>query len=393
MFVAACGSRTDLGGKQDGAGGSASSSSSSSTSTSSSGAGGIGGSGGTGGTGGSGAGGYCGNGLVDPGEQCDDGNGSNNDSCKVNCSPAYCGDGVLWYNVEQCDDGNFSSNDSCVAGCQFAYCGDGYLWFGLEECDDGNPFDGDGCSSFCQLQTCGDGILDFGEQCDLGPQNQDRPAFALLQSVFAEQAVWPMDRSFDAVAFYGYSSASSHTGYEELLQSRLFLYRDLTTGELSLFMHHGIDFNSSGQNQPQGKVVFDIQNLPGQVYVSVADDQSNEFSKNSPSGATGNWSFNKNSDGGVLSGFPFPGNWSIAITPQFDPSINGWGFVNGDELLYFLSMSEPLILTAYNSPSPCRTNCTIPVCGDGILDGGEVCDDGNNVNGDGCSANCLAAFP
>jgi len=27
-------------------------------------------------------------------------------------------------------------------------------------------------------------------------------------------------------------------------------------------------------------------------------------------------------------------------------------------------------------------------CGDGILDPGEECDDGNNVNGDGCDENC-----
>lgn len=29
-----------------------------------------------------------------------------------------------------------------------------------------------------------------------------------------------------------------------------------------------------------------------------------------------------------------------------------------------------------------------PFCGDGILDPGEECDDGNNIDGDGCSANC-----
>jgi cysteine-rich repeat protein len=30
----------------------------------------------------------------------------------------------------------------------------------------------------------------------------------------------------------------------------------------------------------------------------------------------------------------------------------------------------------------------VPACGDGILDGGEVCDDGNTVGGDGCAADC-----
>jgi cysteine-rich repeat protein len=34
----------------------------------------------------------------------------------------------------------------------------------------------------------------------------------------------------------------------------------------------------------------------------------------------------------------------------------------------------------------CRDDCTY--CGDGILDAGEDCDDGNNTDGDGCSAVC-----
>ena len=37
----------------------------------------------------------------------------------------------------------------------------------------------------------------------------------------------------------------------------------------------------------------------------------------------------------------------------------------------------------------CSANCTVePCCGDGVLDPGEQCDDGNNENGDGCSAMC-----
>ena len=37
-----------------------------------------------------------------------------------------------------------------------------------------------------------------------------------------------------------------------------------------------------------------------------------------------------------------------------------------------------------------NTNCEEPgpVCGNGILEGAEECDDGNNIDGDGCSANC-----
>ena len=36
----------------------------------------------------------------------------------------------------------------------------------------------------------------------------------------------------------------------------------------------------------------------------------------------------------------------------------------------------------------CDSNCTPPGCGNGVVDAGEQCDDGNTVNGDGCDANC-----
>jgi cysteine-rich repeat protein len=36
----------------------------------------------------------------------------------------------------------------------------------------------------------------------------------------------------------------------------------------------------------------------------------------------------------------------------------------------------------------CSASCTVEVCGNGILDHGEQCDDGNIVSGDGCSATC-----
>jgi cysteine-rich repeat protein len=48
----------------------------------------------------------------------------------------------------------------------------------------------------------------------------------------------------------------------------------------------------------------------------------------------------------------------------------------------------------------CSANCTIelpppppPCCGDGHVDAGEQCDDGNTADGDGCSANCTIELP
>ncbi len=49
-------------------------------------------------------------------------------------------------------------------------CGDGFLDPG-EQCDDGNTHNGDGCDANCTLESCGNGILDGSEQCDHGAAN------------------------------------------------------------------------------------------------------------------------------------------------------------------------------------------------------------------------------
>jgi fibro-slime domain-containing protein len=168
--------------------------------------------------------GYCGDGVIESGEQCDDGNSVPGDGCSGTCQiePGYtcptqgkpcvltvtltCGDGKIEGN-EACDDGNTVSGDGCSSTCtvESGYtcptpgqpcvlisttdasgpvCGNGKVEAG-ETCDDGNTASGDGCSSTCQIETgyycpqpgqpcqleCGDGVVETGEQCDLGAQN------------------------------------------------------------------------------------------------------------------------------------------------------------------------------------------------------------------------------
>ena len=116
----------------------------------------------------------CGDGVVDPGEGCDDGNLVDTDACTKNCQNAACGDRILRADLsagqlgfEACDDGNTIDQDECTNSCTLPVCGDGIVQAG-EACDDGNQVDEDACSNQCRSASCGDGVVQEGEACDDG---------------------------------------------------------------------------------------------------------------------------------------------------------------------------------------------------------------------------------
>lgn len=112
--------------------------------------------------------------------------------------PEFCGDANLG-DDESCDDGNTNPGDGCSddcaledgftcpvvgARCELAkICGDARQ-IGDEQCDDGNTEDLDGCSGTCRIEAdhacptpgelcvstvvCGDGRVSGGETCDDG---------------------------------------------------------------------------------------------------------------------------------------------------------------------------------------------------------------------------------
>ena len=107
--------------------------------------------------------GDSGDGDGDPGDGDGDGDGDN---------PAVCGDGVLDAG-EECDDGVDNGDTfACLSDCTLNVCGDGFV--GPEEgCDDSNVVDGDGCSATCLLENvdpqavlCGNKIYQCGDTID-----------------------------------------------------------------------------------------------------------------------------------------------------------------------------------------------------------------------------------
>jgi cysteine-rich repeat protein len=58
----------------------------------------------------------CGNGVLDGGEACDDGNQIDGDGCDANCTPTGCGNGIQT-DGEECDDGNVNDGDCCSSSC------------------------------------------------------------------------------------------------------------------------------------------------------------------------------------------------------------------------------------------------------------------------------------
>ena len=110
----------------------------------------------------------CGDGVIDDGEACDDGEGNGpGQSCTDDCALNQCGDGDQGPN-EECDAGPDNNDEGlCKTDCTAAACGDGFVQPG-EGCDDGNAIDDDGCTNGCALPTCGDAVLQPGEECDDG---------------------------------------------------------------------------------------------------------------------------------------------------------------------------------------------------------------------------------
>jgi cysteine-rich repeat protein len=122
--------------------------------------------------------GSCGDGRVDPAEECDDGNRSNTDSCTSLCKRNICGDNFVNVGTEECDNGDRNGTLSCDADYGSAclscsatcrqvassggFCGNG-VKEGPEQCDR-TDFDGDAATTGDATPSCRELGYDYARE-------------------------------------------------------------------------------------------------------------------------------------------------------------------------------------------------------------------------------------
>lgn len=272
---------------------------------------------------------YCGDGIIQASETCDDGDLSNAGTCNVDCSPHYCGDGYLDAG-EDCDDGNATNGDGCSTTCHPNVCGNGTVESG-EQCDDSNIVNGDGCTDRCQLQVCGNGIVEPGERCDDGNVVDGDGCTATCRTEGCD-----VTGTWTAPGLPGFTPPFVITLVEA----------------------------------PAG-VITGVYYYPGQ-----------------PAAAT---AFTGTRDGGEI---------AVATSPPVSGLMNGCDLIGGTLIGTWtrarstycgdavLQAGETCDDGNLENADGCHVDCSPGHCGDAITDPDEQCDDGNATNGDGCSTTC-----
>lgn len=340
----------------------------------------------------------CGNGVLDPGEVCDDFNSVGGDGCSSDCRTvsegytcvvgmrcALCGDGELGAG-EVCDEGP-SGGPGCAADCRSItaeyncpvagepceLCGNGQREQ-FEGCDDGNYEASDGCGLDCQVEPgfscpvvnqpceeCGDGVVDAFETCDDG----NRAPGDGCSNTCQVEAGW--DCAFGVCA----------------------------AAECGDGIRAGAETCDDGGRISGDGCSFLCRTEPGYVCITagipcraaVCGDSAVEAQEQCDDGDTD----------------PGDGcNASCQIEPNFQcptpgsdcvAAVCGNGVIEGIEVCDDGGNAAPgcsatcqlepgFVCPTVNAP------CVATDCGDGVREGTEACDDCNDVAGDGCT-NCV----
>jgi len=179
--------------------------------------------------------------------------------------------------------------------------------------------------------------------------------YTLTQGNFT-QTIPAVEKAQNPTSFYNYSSYSAHTGFEKPFEGKIFLYRDIITNDVSLFIIHDIDGNvyypGIGYNSgsPNAYCSMNLTGIPSGAYLAQSDDPF-EFTL-SGSNAQGKWHWLYNTDGGAIGGLPTDTSWSITITPTYWWNVSNWvyHYASGENIT--LDMNSPITISYQAQTEP-----------------------------------------
>lgn len=364
----------------------------------------------------------CGDGKVDFGEGCDEGQNNNNApnaNCRVDCQPKRCSDGIV-DNGELCDDRNLRSGDGCSGDCQSTeFCGNGYVDLANgESCDDGNREENDACRNNCSPASCGDGVVQAvnGEACDNGAANSNAPNAACRTNCQPQRCSDGVldtgETCDDGNLVSGDNCSGDCLSNETCGNGRV----DAVAGEacddgdainansctnactipgcgdgiVQAVNGEVCDDGLANSNAPDAACRLNCQSKRCGDGVLDAAEVCDDGDTESGDGCAGDCSSNETCGNGHVDA-------SAGEACDDGDAINTNGCTNacaipscGDGILQVVN-GESCDRGAANSNAAgalCRLNCQLPRCGDGVRDGVEVCDDGNLLSSDGCSGDC-----
>jgi cysteine-rich repeat protein len=243
------------------------------------------------------------------------------------------------------------------AGEAHARCGDGTLE-SAERCDDANTRSGDGCSATCTVETGFTCAMQTAIPLDNG--DFERPSVQRFNAVDNYVPGWTIAPStqIDYIALSTeWTCADGSSGCIDLAgtPSRGVIYRDIPTSPGAA---HTVFFRMAANcSAPCTK----------QGYVSVA-----------------------NGDGAVYASALYVATVPINNTLRTDYEFARFSFTarSSSSRLIFSGTELSLAGMFIDDVSIPASVCASMLCGNGQLNAGEACDDGNTRDSDGCSSAC-----